>query len=423
LIKHKQQSILLIVLLASTICLTVETVLSPNEITAFGSLDQGTFVNGEITENTTWTVSESPYIINGTLSIPDNVILTIEPGVSVETDLTSGTMFALNGKIVAQGTQNNPINIDGNGITFIFKNNHSGSAGFLILDYCNLKNAESLFWFDNTGSINITNSFITEFSQSSYLWYPSQDAYIIHNIFLNASGIRIGTDDYANPQGNVYVRYNLFTQNQGSFINNFASYGHSKVYINNNTFTDIDKIILEVERGSTTSDMDASQNYWSTLDNSTIDFMIYDANDDVSCSSYIDYFPIIEAPDPNTPEVPIPIPTPEPSITPTPSPTVEPSTPPPSSGPPSSTTNPTESPSSTTILDTPTPSPASEPNSSPTTIPQPTVDVDPQANNDSSPTPTAPELNTSIMFVLLFASLIGVFAFKTRESRNKIKDF
>ena len=98
-------------LLASTICLAVETVLSPNEITAFGSLDQGTFVNGEITENTTWSVSESPYIINGTLSIPDNVILTIEPGVSVETDLTTGTMFALNGKIVAQGTQNNPINI------------------------------------------------------------------------------------------------------------------------------------------------------------------------------------------------------------------------------------------------------------------------------------------------------------------------
>ena len=42
-----------------------------------------TWLSGSYTENTTWTVAESPYLVTGDVDFSQNVSLTIEPGVEV----------------------------------------------------------------------------------------------------------------------------------------------------------------------------------------------------------------------------------------------------------------------------------------------------------------------------------------------------
>ena len=301
--KHYKKTFILLSLLLASLFLTLQ-ILPTNNLVASGNM--GTQVGGILTSDTTWTTANSPYTIISTIQIPENVNLTIEPGVTVTAQPSVDTMFLINGIIQAHGNATNKIVFDGNGHSNFFKTNHLIAKGFVDLDYCIIRNGQSAFWFSNTGSFNLTNSDLSNLSQESYLWYPSQDIYIEFNTFTNTSGIKIATDDYSsNSSGFVFIKYNLFINNQGYIINNFASYGLSKTFVNNNSFSDTSGIILQVEKTSTTADMDASQNYWGTANTTIIDSKIYDKNDDLSCSSYINYLPVLDAADPDVPITPL----------------------------------------------------------------------------------------------------------------------
>lgn len=73
---------------------------------AYGAKAQS-YVNGIISENTTWTTAESPYIVNGNLLVNSGSTLTIEPGVSVKFDRS--TTLQINGGLVAIGSPSEPI--------------------------------------------------------------------------------------------------------------------------------------------------------------------------------------------------------------------------------------------------------------------------------------------------------------------------
>ena len=63
-----------------------------------------------VNENTTWTLANSPYIINHTIQIIEGVTLTIEPGVVVKhNDEEYDNMFLVQGTLLAQGTDEQPI--------------------------------------------------------------------------------------------------------------------------------------------------------------------------------------------------------------------------------------------------------------------------------------------------------------------------
>ena len=432
--KNRKKSFLLIALLITSLLITLQINFSNSNIVASG--DVGSQVGGTITTDTTWTAANSPYIITSTILIPENVILTIEPGVTVTAQPSIGKMFLINGVIQAHGNATDRIVFDGNGDSNIFETNHPVNTGSVDLDYCIIKNGQSAFWFDNTGYFNLTNSDLSNLSQESYLWYPSQDVYIEFNTFTNTSGIKIGTDDYfSSSPGVVYMRYNLFIDNQGYIVNNYASYGLSKTYVNNNSFAGASGEILVVEKNSSTADMDASQNYWGTSDTSIIDSMIYDKNDDASCSSYINYLPILDASDPAVPVAPTPIPSPSPTPIPTDTPAPDPSqSPAPSSIPesspaPSISPEPSLSPAqSPTPTSTPTPtatqSPNNSPNSGSTTDPA-NSSSDPTGNPNSASigteplsTPTIPEVSPLIaLLILLVAGSVGAVTLR----RKKIK--
>src|SRR3989344_7857650 len=65
-----------------------------------------TLINTDITENTTWTQSQSPYVVESSITILANTTLTIEPGVIVKFNSTGLSVF---GSIHAEGTDAEPI--------------------------------------------------------------------------------------------------------------------------------------------------------------------------------------------------------------------------------------------------------------------------------------------------------------------------
>jgi hypothetical protein len=79
-----------------------------------------TYVEGNITVDTTWTVAGSPYVITGNVLVVKGVTLTIEPGVIVKVNLAKA--IQVDGQLIARGTETEPI---------LFTSNHpSPAAGY-----------------------------------------------------------------------------------------------------------------------------------------------------------------------------------------------------------------------------------------------------------------------------------------------------
>lgn len=75
---------------------------------AFLPAAQALDVSGPITVNTTWTVAQGPYTVIADISIDNNALLTIEPGVTVY--MNAGTNLTVNaGSLLARGTTAAPI--------------------------------------------------------------------------------------------------------------------------------------------------------------------------------------------------------------------------------------------------------------------------------------------------------------------------
>jgi parallel beta-helix repeat protein len=66
-----------------------------------------TWQNGPISSDTVWQLTNCPYGVNGMVSIEAGAVLTINPGCVVKFNVSSG--FVVNGILIAQGTETNPI--------------------------------------------------------------------------------------------------------------------------------------------------------------------------------------------------------------------------------------------------------------------------------------------------------------------------
>lgn len=120
----------------------------------FTSTFAQTIVSTSISSNTTWTVANSPYIVQGSISVEPNTTLTIEPGVVVKMEFA---VMNISGTLIAKGTEQDSIvftsisddtyggdsNADGDAtepypgewLTLSFR----ASSGNSVLEYCLFK--------------------------------------------------------------------------------------------------------------------------------------------------------------------------------------------------------------------------------------------------------------------------------------------
>lgn len=146
------------------------------------------------------------------------------------------------------------------------------------------------------GKLYLKDSVIKDFPQIIYLWYPIEDCYIERNIFIRSREISVGHSDSVK----VYITNNVFYQNPLSAIVNWAAYDTSETIVRLNSFLNTAGTAVGLQYSD--SGMSAINNYWGTTDIPTIESMIYDRNDYLGITSYIDYLPILTTADPNTPD-------------------------------------------------------------------------------------------------------------------------
>jgi len=213
-----------------------------------------TYVSGNITTDTTWTLEGSPYIVTGNVQVYLNstytATLTLEPGVEVRFNTGAGLYIgysnAYYGALSAQGTEAAPITFtsnaaspvpgDWNGIYFHDRTNDSSTIlEHCVIEYGGHTNNANLYL--NSASPTIRNNTI-RYSSGSGIYLASSSPTIEGNIVAENSQDGI----YSNDNSSAQISDNTFTDNGNAAINghpngvknitdNFGS-GNSKNYIN-----------------------------------------------------------------------------------------------------------------------------------------------------------------------------------------------
>ena len=153
------------------------------------------------------------------------------------------------------------------------------------------------------GSLKITASVITG-SSDIYLVYPVGINIIERNKFISTGGISFGLNfnDSGAPLQSLTVRNNYFASWTTQYaLQNYAQYGTGSVVIEKNTFAITGGYAAVLPSGYSSTSMNLANNYWGTMNASTISSYIYDKNDDVTSGGYINYLPILATPDLHTP--------------------------------------------------------------------------------------------------------------------------
>jgi|GEM_PF-2794825 len=143
----------------------------------------GTPVGGYISENTTWTLEGSPYIVVADVIVERDVSLTIEPGVVVK--FATGANLVIDGGIIADGNSTHPIIFTSNATTPA-----PGDWGTIKFRYRSNDNVSVISW----AIISYATDAVTVESSSPKI----QNSRIEHNIV----GVRIRQtweDDFPMP--------------------------------------------------------------------------------------------------------------------------------------------------------------------------------------------------------------------------------
>ncbi len=255
-----------------------------------------TKVSGSITKNTVWALSNSPYLLTEKITVSTSTTLTIDSGVvingqgfSIE---TSGTLL-ITGSSSSRVTINNtrivPGRIIGTTKHFLV------SIHYAELNSCQFFNSETSY---GKGSLILQDSRLSNVPSYILIGAPIADCYIERNIFVNCGYITTELTDSIN----CYIRNNVFfLQRDNRAVQNALSRGTGKTIVEYNSFLSTDRIAVKIPPKSDSTMLVAENNYWHTLDEDIIADMIFDKNDDSTCAGYIEYKPLLAAPDPGTP--------------------------------------------------------------------------------------------------------------------------
>ncbi|MDH5733889.1 MAG: right-handed parallel beta-helix repeat-containing protein, partial [Candidatus Bathyarchaeota archaeon] len=195
-----------------------------------------TYVEGEITQDTIWTLTDSPFVVSKDVTIYSGATLTMEPGIEVK----FGGNFSLivNGRLSAKGTQDNVI-------TFTSNKDQPGASDWNTIQfsgtlqseliYCSIKYATNGITVEN-GDIRIENCEISTNFRNGFTIVNSRAEVENNEITSNfENGIYITGDN------DVAIQNNTIRSNRNGIV--LAGDSTTGVSITGNT------VISNIESG------------------------------------------------------------------------------------------------------------------------------------------------------------------------------
>jgi hypothetical protein len=302
----------------------------------------GTQISGILTTDATWTSANSPYTLSGNLLVNNSAVLTIESGVTVK---LNNYYIMVNGTLQAHGTVNNPITFDGGQITItpfsagwsqadgtgsIIENalvhsaltvsnsayinnnkllgtvtvsNQINDTGHLVLTQIPSISNNTInngITVNNNGAANICGNTIngcsTGISQSTW-WLNSGTTLIENNVIVNNTcGVAIS--EWVGGRNTVIIRNNTIANNGiGIYISYSSNDANLNVTaINNNIYGNTNYNFKNQNPGN----INATSNYWGTMDNQKIDQSIYDFKNDFTLGT-VTIAPVLDSPNTQAP--------------------------------------------------------------------------------------------------------------------------
>jgi hypothetical protein len=214
---------------------------------------KATYVEGSITQDTDWTLVDSPFVLSNNVTVIQDVTLTVEPGVEVR----FGEQFTLEvlGRIVADGTDDKMIWFTSNKLeptegdweTILFAGPQQSSLTHCIVEYATsgitlnsgtLNLQDSIVRLNsengttvNDGSIIITNNEITNNTMNGIAISGGAQIDMQNNVISsNGNGIALT----GHLTGTINVEQNLITLNtQGGIMLESDTYEHIMINRNN----------------------------------------------------------------------------------------------------------------------------------------------------------------------------------------------
>ncbi|WP_226681964.1 Ig-like domain-containing protein [Sutcliffiella horikoshii] len=238
---------------------------------SFGrAAEEGTRVSGTLTEDTTWTKAGSPYRMVGTVTVPRDVTLTIEPGVTVVGQI--GVWFHVYGKLLALGNAEEKIMLDTAYIQSV-----SFPETLVYLEHTNVTRALNGGYLVSGSQLYLNNN---QFSNGSISISTSKrlEPTITNNIFHgNASiSVNLGTVD-------TIINRNTFLNTEETNSTNVRVYcgvdcTSNLLFSQNNFFGSNERAFFDISSDRIMT-IDGSNNYWGTTDEALASRYIIDAND------------------------------------------------------------------------------------------------------------------------------------------------
>jgi hypothetical protein len=263
-----------------------------------------TVINGEVLrQDTRWSVAGGPYVIRRAVQIPHGITLTVEPGVRIVGENTE-FLFRVGGNLSIQGSVKSPVTIEaGRQGSIIEHATTHDRPGSVSISYARISNTRSIMPPGGNGmyiQFVLADSTVRDVRSSSHVWYPLAGSAIMRNTFASSGGFSIGMDargPNGEPQGSpIRVEGNRFLTRSTTkyWIENWAAYG-SALPVHGNSFLAAGAPSVALPAGYDNSSIDASGNYWGTVNAKVIDRMVLDARDDIRRAGVIDIEPILAA--------------------------------------------------------------------------------------------------------------------------------
>ena len=233
-------------------------------------------VSGLISIDTLWT-SDNTYHVIGNIGVEPSVTLTIEPGTVIE--FNSNCQLQVGGTLIAEGTPDNKIffasigDVEWGGIDFMDNSNPASVIAYSIIEHPR--------WVRLVGvSPSIHDNVIRYASYSGINLLNTESAITISNNIISDCDAGIDVETFAT----VTITQNTIINNHEGVVIPAIPYSGHVIITGNNLYGNTYNVYMidGQELADARYDVDATNNWWGTTDETLIGQSIYDYNDDLN---------------------------------------------------------------------------------------------------------------------------------------------